>query len=126
MDTVLATQALKALGDVHDRLHVGVGCVHLAEVGSRLVTAPVLLGLLQTGPERCVPPHYQWWHRLGDLVPQCIRVAEHPGGVPDGCPGLDLGEGDYLSHVVPAVLLGCVPDQLVTVPRVEIHVDVRH
>ena len=126
VDPILATKPLQALGDVDHRSHVVVALVHLAQVGGHLVSVGVLLGLGETCGQRGVPAQDQRRHGLGDAVSHQVRVAQHPGGVAHGGPGLDLGEGNYLGDMVPSVLLCGVADHLVPEPGVEVHVDVRH
>ena len=63
---------------------------------------------------------------LAILSPDDVGLAEHPGRVAHGGPGLDGREGDDLGHVVAAVALGRVLDHLAAVALVEVHVDVGH
>ena len=126
VDAVLAPEALESPGHVDDLAHVAVVSVHLAQVGGHLEAVGVLLGLLEAGGKRGVAAHDQWRHRLGDPVAHAIRVSEHPGGIADGGPSLDLRERDDLGDMVPAVAFGRVADDLVPVAGIEVHVDVRH
>ena len=126
VDAVLAAEALEALGHVDDPLHVRVGVVHGPQLGRRLVAVLVLGVEVEAGVQWGVAPHDEGRHGLGHPVTDGVRVAEHPGGVAYGGPGLDGGEGDDLGHVVAAVALGGVADHLVPVAGVEVHVDVRH
>ena len=82
--------------------------------------------LLETVFERSGAAHHKGGHRLGDLVPQAVRVAEHAGCVAHRGPCFYLREGDDLSDAVAAVLLGRVADHRVAVASLEIHVDVGH
>ena len=126
MDPVLAAQAFEPLGHIDHGLNVVVDGVHVPEVGRHLEPVGVLLGLLQAGRQRGVAAHDERRYGLGDPVAHRVRVAQHAGRVAHGGPGLDLGERHDLGHVIAAVLLGCVADHLVAVPRVEVHVDVGH
>ena len=126
VDPVLASEPLQTPCDVDNSADVVVAGVHVAQVGCHLEAVGVLLGLREARCQRSVPPQDQRRHGLGDAVAHHIRVAQHPGGVTDRGPGLDLGEGHDLGDVVPAVLLGGIPDHLVSEPGVEVHVDVGH
>ena len=126
VDAVGALQALEALGDVDDLLDVGVGVVHRPQLGRRLVAVGVLRDLLEAVLERGVAAHHERRHRLGDLVADGVREAEHPRRVAHRVAGLDRAERDDLGDVVAAVALGGVADHLVPVAGVEVHVDVGH
>ncbi len=126
VDAVLAPQPLDALGDVHDLFCVGIGGVHVPQLGGHLVAAKVLGVLLQAGVERRVTAHHQRRHGLGHLVAERVRVAEHPRRVAHRGTGLDRGERDDLGDVLAAVPLGRIADHLVPVTRVEVHVDIGH
>ena len=126
MDAGLATQAFEASRHVDDLLHVRVGGVHLAELGRGLEAVLVLRVESEARVERRVSAHHQRRHGLRDLVADRVRVAEHAGGVAHRRPSLDRRERDDLGDVVTAVALGRVPDHLVAVPVVEVHVDVGH
>ncbi|CAB5067676.1 unannotated protein [freshwater metagenome] len=126
MNPVLATEPLEPACHVDDTLDVRVHLVHGAQFDGRLV--PVLeLGVqFQTCVQRGVTAHDERGHRLGDLVADAVRVAEHASRVSRRGTCLDGGKGDDLSHVVAAVTLRCVADHLVPVPGVEVHVDIGH
>ncbi len=126
VDAVGALQALEPLGDVDDLLDVGVGVVHRAQLGRRLVAVGVLVDLLEAVLQRRVAAHHERRHRLGDLVADAVRVAEHAGRVAHRVAGLDGAERDDLGDVVAPVPLGRVADHLVAVAGVEVHVDVGH
>ena len=126
VDAVLAAQALEAAGHVDDLLGLGVGVVHDPQLAGGGEAVLVALDPGQAGRQRGVAAHEQRGHGLGDLVADDVRVAEHPGGVADGGPGLDGREGDDLGDVVGPVALGRVADHLAAEALVEVHVDVGH
>ncbi len=126
VDAGLATQAFEATGDVDHLLDVGVDGVHLTELGRGLVAVLVLRVELEARPQGRVAAHDERRHRLRDLVADRIGVAEDPRGVAHRRPRLDRGERDDLRDVVAAVAVGGVPDHLVAVSVVEVHVDVGH
>ena len=126
VDPILSTEPLEALGDIHHGPDVVVVGIHVAQVGGHLEAIGVLLRFGEACRQRRVPPEDQRRHGLGYAVAHGVRVAQHPCGVTYRCPGLDLGEGHDLGHMVPAVLLRCVPDHLVPVSGIEVHVDVGH
>ena len=126
VDAVGTLQPLEAPGDVDHLLEIGVGVVHRPQIGGGLVAVGVLRVLLEAVLERRVAPHHHRRHRLGELVADPVRVAEHAGGVAHGVAGLDRAERDDLRDVVASVALGGVADHLVAVTRVEVHVDVGH
>ena len=103
VDAVAALQPLEALGDVDDPLDVGVGVVHRPQLGGRLVAVGVLRALLEAVLQRRVAAHHQRRHRLGDLVADAVRVAEHARRVAHRVAGLDRAERDDLGDVVAAV-----------------------
>ena len=126
VDPVLAPQPLEAQRDVDDLLGVGVGLVHRAQLGRGGEAVLVALRLGQAGRQRRVAAHDERRHGLGDLVAHDVGLAQHPGGVAHGGPGLDRRERDHLGHPVTAVLLGGVAHHVGPVALVEVHVDVRH
>uniref|UniRef100_A0A6J7NAW3 Unannotated protein n=1 Tax=freshwater metagenome TaxID=449393 RepID=A0A6J7NAW3_9ZZZZ len=126
MNPVLATEPLEPACHVDDTLDVRVHLVHCAQFDGRLVTVLELGVQLQARVQRCVPAHDERGHRLGDLVADAVRVAEHAGRVSRRSARLDGGEGNDLRHVVAAVSLCRVPDHLVPIPGVEVHVDIGH
>ncbi len=126
MDAVGALEALEALGDVDDLLDVGVGVVHRPQLGRRLVPVGVLVDLLEAVLQRRVTTHHERRHRLGDLVADRVREAEHAGCVAHRVAGLDGAERDDLGDVVAPVPFGGIADHLVPIAGVEVHVDVGH
>ena len=65
-------------------------------------------------------------HLLGDLVHPVVGHVQHPAHVPDAAPGGHGAEGDDLGHVVGAVLVLDVLDDLAPAADAEVHVDVGH
>ena len=64
-------------------------------------------------------------HQLGDLVHFRVRHFQGPAHVPDHLAGLHAAEGGDLGHVLPAVGLGDVVDDLAPALVTEVHVDIR-
>ncbi len=126
MDAVAALQALEALRNIDDLADVVVGFVHRAQLCCSLVAVEVLGVLLEAVAQGRVATHHERRHRLGDLVAHSVGVAEHACRVAHGVARLDGAEGDDLRDVVASVALGGVADHLVSVPGVEVHVDVGH
>ena len=65
-------------------------------------------------------------HQPGHAVDIAVGHAQRPPHVPDGRPGAQRAEGDYLGDVVLAVFLGDIGDDLVAAVVLEVHVDIRH
>ena len=63
---------------------------------------------------------------LGELLTLVHGKAQDAIGVVDGLLGLDGGVGDDLTHVVLAVDLTHVPNHVLEVLVVEVHVDIGH
>ena len=126
VDPVLTPKTFESPGDVDDALGVGIGVVEHAQLGRHLVALVVAIEVFQARAERRVAAHDERRHQLGDLVPHCVRVPEHPRGVAHCGTRLDGGEGDHLRDVIPAVPFGRVADHLAAVAGVEVHVDVGH
>ena len=116
----------RPLGDVYDPPRLGVLVVHRTQVGRGDVPVLVTLFALEARVQRSVTPHHERWHCLCDPVADDVGVTEDPGRVAHGGARLYRREGDDLSHVVGAVLLGRVADHLAPVALVEVHVDVGH
>ena len=114
VDGVVADEALEAHRQVDDLLDLGVGVVGLLEL------AAGQHGLAEGGRRRLLGDH------LGDLVADGVGLAHHAGGVAHGGPRRHGAEGDDLRHVVAAVLVGDVVDDLFAARHAEVHVDVGH
>ena len=65
-------------------------------------------------------------HQPGHPVHIAVGHAQRPPHIPDGRPCSQRAEGDYLGHVVLAVFLGDIGDDLIAAVVLEIEVDVRH
>ncbi len=64
--------------------------------------------------------------QLGQGVHLAVGHAQHPAHVPDGAPGGHGAEGDDLGHVVLAVLLFHIVDDLLPPAGAEVDVDIGH
>ena len=64
-------------------------------------------------------------HQLGDLVHFRVGHFQGPAHVPDHLAGLHAAEGGDVGHVLPAVGLGDVVDDLAPALVAEVHVDIR-
>ncbi len=105
--------ALELLREVDDLLHAGIGVVLLAQrrrAGESLV---------EPDPE-LVRDGFR------DPVDLAVGMPEHAPDVADRGPGEHRPERDDLGHMVVAVLLGDVRDDLVTAVVLKVDVDVRH
>ena len=109
----VAREPLEALGHVQHLPHLRVAVVHGLE-GCRL-------------PERLLDGDPQV---LGDVLGHLVHLvqgdAEGAAHVADGQARLHLSEGDDLRHVVAAVLVRHVVDDLAAAPHAEVDVDVGH
>ncbi len=119
----LPDQALDAPGGVDDLLHVGLVLVHRPDL-ARLAVARV--GGVGDAVEVDALAEDVGGHGLGEPVAHGVRVAEDARGVLDGVLGLDLAVGADHGHLVGAVLLRDVPDDLDAPALVEVDVDVGH
>ena len=126
VDPVLPAQSLKAQRHVHDFAHLGVLGVHGAQIAGQLVAGAVGALALQARPQWGRTAHDRLGNGLGDPVTHRVGMIQHAGRVAHRGTSLDGGERDDLRHVVAPVAVGGVADQVVAVPRVEVHVDVGH
>ena len=126
VDAVAALQALEALGDIDDALDLRIEVDHRPQFGRGLVAVAVVRVVLEAIPQGRVAPHHERRHRLRDPVAHAIRITEHACRVAHRVARFDRGERDDLGDVIAAVTLGGVLDHLVSIARVEVHVDVGH
>ena len=119
-------QSLETTRHVDDALHVGVRVVQRAKILCGLIPGLMLGILLEAVLDRCVTTHDDGRHRLGDLVAERVRIAEHSCRVTHRIACLDRAEGDDLGDAIATVLLRRITNHLVAVSRVEVHVDVGH
>jgi len=121
VNALAAGEAFDGEGGVDDLPGVLVAFVGLLEVGRVLVLlALVLVERVGERETRVVGEH------LGELLTLVHGKAQDAVGVVDGLLGLDGGVGDDLAHVVLAVDLAHVPDHVLEVLVVEVHVDIGH
>ncbi len=113
MGAGMARHALEMPGGLHQ----------VADNGILLVRAAQLLILLHG----LVQGHADTeGHQPGHLVDLAVGHAQGPAHVPQGGPGSQSPEGDDLGHMVLAVLLGYVGNNLVAAVVLEVQVDIRH
>lgn len=107
----VADQAFETAGGVEDRLALFVRLDQRADLGG---LAEALVLFVDDARERDVLRHDRRRQRLGDLVRDRVTgLAEvDPRRVLDRGLGLNGAEGDDLSDLVDAVLVGRVPDHL--------------
>ena len=126
MNPVGTLQTLETLCDIDDPLDVWVRVVHRPEFLGGLVAVGVLVALLEAVFQGGVAAHHDRRHRLGDLVADVVRIAEHASCVTYRVAGFDRSERDDLGDMVASVGAGRVSNHFVAVSRVEVHVDVGH
>ena len=88
-----------------------------------LIQVPQRLRYLQRLVQGDVQGH---GHLLGHLVHPVVGDAQHPPHVPDSPPGRHSTKGNDLGHMVGAVFLAHVVDDLLTAAGAEINVDIGH
>ena len=123
MHTPLPLQAFQILRRVNDCLDVWINFVESPKLSALAVAGMITIEELG---KRYVLAHDRRRHRLGDLLSDAERVAQHPGRILDGLLGLDRPVGDDLADPALAVLLGDIADDLTTSTLVEVDVEVRH
>ncbi|MPM27380.1 hypothetical protein SDC9_73890 [bioreactor metagenome] len=119
----LPLQPLQAHRGVDDLAHLRLGVVQRAEL---LALQVALVAVVEQLLQRDVLAHHRVGHRLGDLVAQRVRLAQHPAGVLDRLLGLDGAVRDDRADLVGAVLVGDVLDHVAAAPVVEVDVEVGH
>ncbi len=115
VDAGVAGQALETRRDVEDVPHLGIALVQFAQLVAlleRLADGDGLAGLLR--------------HQLGEVVGEGEILLEDPRHILDHGLGLELVDGDDVAHLVLAVLLGDIVDDLLPAVAAEVDVHIGH
>ena len=126
MNTIGTLQAFQTSRNIN---HLGCNIVNCNEVTQSLCIAIAICELVvefKTRSQRCVAALVERRHQLGNSVSDCVFVTQYTGRIAHSITRLNGGERNDLGHMVATVLLCRVANHVISIARVEVHVDIWH